>query len=54
MPLDRKFTNVIEKKTGNRREITELTVLNENDRNTIYNLIFSERAPGVEDEDKRK
>lgn len=54
MPLDRRFTNVVEKKTGKRRVITGLTVLNESDRNTIYNLIFSERAPVVENEDRRK
>lgn len=40
MPLDKSFDNVVTLKEESKKEITRLTVLDEKDKNTIYNLIF--------------
>lgn len=38
----------------NQQEIVRLSILEANDRNTIYNLLFAGGTPEREDEDKRK
>lgn len=42
MALSKNFSNTVADKKEKKREITKLTELNENDKNTIFNLIFSE------------
>lgn len=42
MALDKSFDNVVEQKKDGKREITRLTVLDKQDKSTIYNLIFAE------------
>lgn len=40
MPLDKSFNNVVTQKKQTKRQITKLAELNQDDKNTIYNLIF--------------
>lgn len=42
MPLEKKFEKVVTRKEESKREITRLTELDKNDKNTIYNRIFTE------------
>ena len=44
MALSKNFSNTIADKTEKKKEITKLTELNENDKKTIFNLIFSETS----------
>lgn len=43
MALDKSFSNTVADKKDKKREITRLTELNENDENTIFNLIFTDK-----------
>lgn len=49
MALDKSFDNVVAQKKENKREITKLTVLDKNDKNTIYHLIFAEDKEEIEE-----
>ena len=40
MPLNKNFNNVVTQKKQNKRQITKLAELNQDDKNTIYNLIL--------------
>ena len=42
MALDKNFSNTVADKKDKAREIKKLTELTESDKNTIFNLIFSE------------
>lgn len=42
MALEKNFRNVVTQKEDNKQRITTLTELDENDKNTIYNLIFKD------------
>ena len=42
MPLNKNFNNVVTQKIQNKRQITKLAELNQDDKNTIYNLIFTQ------------
>lgn len=50
MALAKNFDTVGSKEKKEKREITRLTVLDRQDKNTIYNLIFAE--PETETEKK--
>lgn len=50
MALAKNFDTVGSKEKKEKREITRLTVLDRQDKNTIYNLIFAE--PEAETEQK--
>lgn len=43
MALDKSFDNVVDQKEEGKREITRLTVLDKQDKSTIYNMIFAEK-----------
>lgn len=42
MALEKKFSNTVPDKQEQKREITRLTELLEEDKNTIYNLFFAD------------
>ncbi|MCM1534912.1 MAG: hypothetical protein NC126_03195 [Clostridium sp.] len=42
MALDKSFDNVLVPKEEGKKEITRLTVLDKQDKSTIYNVIFVE------------
>lgn len=44
MALERNFSNTVADKIEKKYEITELTELSESDKNTIFNLLFSETS----------
>lgn len=44
MALEKRFTNTVADKKEKKKKITKLTVLTENDDNTIFNLIFIEKS----------
>lgn len=48
MPLEKNYDNVVTQKEEKKQEITKLTVLEKTDKNTIYNLIFTEPQKSVE------
>lgn len=41
MPLEKNFGHAVAVTEEHKREFTKLTELDENDKNTIYNLIFT-------------
>lgn len=43
MALEKKFSNTVPDEREKKREVEKLTELAEDDRNTIFNLIFSDR-----------
>lgn len=45
MAMDKKFENIVVDQKKQKKQIDELTILNESDKNTIFNLIFSEKPP---------
>ena len=42
MGLEKKFSNTVPDEQEQKREITKLTELLEDDKNTIYNLFFAD------------
>lgn len=44
MALAKNFSNTVADKKEKKQEITELTELSESDKNTIFNLLFSEMS----------
>ena len=46
MALEKKFSNTVPDEQEKKREITKLTELMEDDRNTIFNLIFADVPKG--------
>ena len=42
MPLNKNFNNVVTQQKQTKRQITKLVELNQDDKNTIYNLIFKQ------------
>lgn len=42
MPLEKNFGHTVVVAEEHKRDFTKLTELDENDKNTIYNLIFAE------------
>lgn len=42
MALEKNFSNTVPDKQAQKREITKLTELMEDDKNTIFNLIFAD------------
>lgn len=44
MALEKKFSNTVADKEEKKKEITELTQLKENDKNTIFNLLFKDSS----------
>ena len=47
MALENNFKHVVDSNKKRKSEITELTVLDEKDRSTIYNLIFADAEAKV-------
>ena len=45
MAMDKKFENIVVDQKKQKKRIDELTILKEADKNTIFNLIFSEKTP---------
>ena len=45
MAMDKKFENIVVEQKKQKKRIDELTILKESDKNTIFNLIFSEKTP---------
>lgn len=45
MAMDKKFENIVVDQKKQKKRIDELTILKESDKNTIFNLIFSEKTP---------
>lgn len=52
MPLKKEFTHVHLPENGSQKENARLTVLEENDVNTIYNQLFMWRMSEGEDKDR--
>lgn len=44
MALEKNFSNTVADKEEKKKEITELTQLKESDKNTIFNLLFSDSS----------
>lgn len=47
MALEIKYDNVVAPKKTGKKNITKLTVLDRQDKNTIYNLIFAEMGAEI-------
>lgn len=50
MALEKNFGNVVTQKEDNKQRITTLTELDENDKNTIFNLIFKDTRTQIRQE----
>ena len=53
MPLNKNFNNVVTQKKQNKRQITKLAELNQDDKNTIYNLIFTQSQTETKEEQRK-
>ena len=49
MAFEKNFSNTVVDRRNKKREITKLTELTEDDRNTIFNLIFPETGETAEE-----